>query len=167
MKIEMLVQAKDMLENMLIKVQDDTIDRLLLNKTMQYDNCKECNCKKKWSLNILLMRSLTLQICLIVVLLIWTISFLTMLDSAREDSGIPYKITSGYRTEGHNQKVGGVKDSSHRKGRAADIAIKDSRERWIITSSLIKAGFNRIGIAKTFIHVDNDSNKNDQVIWVY
>lgn len=93
--------------------------------------------------------------------------FLTMLDSAREDSGIPYKITSGYRTEGHNQKVGGVKDSSHRKGRAADIAIKDSRERWIITSSLIKAGFNRIGIAKTFIHVDNDSNKNDQVIWVY
>ena len=46
MKIEMLVQAKDMLENMLIKVQDDTIDRLLLNKAMNHDNCKECNCKK-------------------------------------------------------------------------------------------------------------------------
>tara|TARA_R100000278_G_C5389780_1_gene135633 strand:+ start:185 stop:580 length:396 start_codon:yes stop_codon:yes gene_type:complete len=48
MKIEMLVQAKDMLENMLIKVQDDTIDRLLLNKTMNYDekNCKRnCDCK--------------------------------------------------------------------------------------------------------------------------
>ena len=37
MKIEMLVQAKDMLEGMLIKLQDDTIDRLLLNKTLQYE----------------------------------------------------------------------------------------------------------------------------------
>lgn len=48
MKIEMLVQSKDMLENMLIKVQDDTIDRLLLSKTLQYDDCKngKCNCKK-------------------------------------------------------------------------------------------------------------------------
>lgn len=47
MKIEMLVQAKDMLEGMLIKVQDDTIDRLLLNKTMAFDDCKKgkCNCK--------------------------------------------------------------------------------------------------------------------------
>lgn len=46
MKIEMLVQAKDMLENMLIKVQDDTIDRLLISKSIDYDTCKKCNCKK-------------------------------------------------------------------------------------------------------------------------
>ena len=49
MKIEMLVQAKDTLESMLIKVQDDTIDRLLLSKTLQYDDCKsgKCGCKNK------------------------------------------------------------------------------------------------------------------------
>lgn len=49
MKIEMLVQAKDTLEGMLIKVQDDTIDRLLLSKTLQYDDCKsgKCGCKNK------------------------------------------------------------------------------------------------------------------------
>ena len=49
MKIEMLVSAKDMLENMLIKLQDDTIDRLLLNKTMAFDDCKsgKCNCKNE------------------------------------------------------------------------------------------------------------------------
>ncbi len=46
MKIEMLVQAKDMLENMLIKVQDDTIDRLLISKSIDHDTCKKCNCKK-------------------------------------------------------------------------------------------------------------------------
>ena len=46
MKIEMLVQAKDMLENMLIKVQDDTIDRLLISKSIDHDTCKKCNFKK-------------------------------------------------------------------------------------------------------------------------
>tara|TARA_B100001057_G_scaffold349944_2_gene351414 strand:+ start:6443 stop:6853 length:411 start_codon:yes stop_codon:yes gene_type:complete len=49
MKIDMLVASKDMLENMLIKVQDDTIDRLLLNNTLSYDSknygCKDENCK--------------------------------------------------------------------------------------------------------------------------
>ena len=51
MKIEMLVSAKDMLEGMLIKLQDDTIDRLLLNKTLDYDDCKsgKCKCKNKCS----------------------------------------------------------------------------------------------------------------------
>ena len=51
MKIEMLVQAKDVLENMLIKVQDDTIDRLLLSKTLQYDDCEsgKCKCKNECS----------------------------------------------------------------------------------------------------------------------
>ena len=49
MKIEMLVSAKDMLENMVIKLQDDTIDRLMLNNTLQYDDCKsgKCGCKNK------------------------------------------------------------------------------------------------------------------------
>ena len=48
MKIEMLVQAKDTLEGMLIKVQDDTIDRLLLNKAMDCDG-EKCKCKKNES----------------------------------------------------------------------------------------------------------------------
>ena len=49
MKIEMLVAAKDMLEGMVIKLQDDTIDRLVLNNTLNYDDCKsgKCGCKNK------------------------------------------------------------------------------------------------------------------------
>ena len=49
MKIEMLVASKDMLEGMVIKLQDDTIDRLLLNNTLNYDDCKsgKCKCKNK------------------------------------------------------------------------------------------------------------------------
>ena len=46
-KIEILVSSKDMLESMVIKLQDDTIDRLLLNNTLNYDDCKsgKCGCK--------------------------------------------------------------------------------------------------------------------------
>jgi hypothetical protein len=31
----------------------------------------------------------------------------------------------------------------------------------------MEAGFNRIGIAPTFIHVDNDPSKPEDVIWLY
>ena len=38
--------------------------------------------------------------------------FLHMLDKAREVSGIPYVITSGFRTEDYNDSINGVSDSS-------------------------------------------------------
>ena len=51
MKIDMLVTQKDSLENMVIKLQDDMIDRLLLNKTLEMDFkkcvCGENNCSCK------------------------------------------------------------------------------------------------------------------------
>ena len=43
MKIDMLVTQKDSLENMVIKLQDDMIDRLLLNKALEADD-KKCIC---------------------------------------------------------------------------------------------------------------------------
>tara|TARA_X000001382_G_scaffold107031_1_gene82588 strand:- start:19 stop:372 length:354 start_codon:yes stop_codon:yes gene_type:complete len=94
-------------------------------------------------------------------------NFILMLDNAREIAGIPFEINSGYRTIEHNQKVGGKKDSSHLSGKAADISVSDSVQRWIIINSLIKVGFNRIGVAKTFIHVDSDDKKDPNIIWTY
>jgi len=94
-------------------------------------------------------------------------STLTLLDDARGIAGVPFKITSGYRTRRHNQDVGGVEDSAHRNGYAVDIHVPDSRTRWKILDALIKVGFNRIGIADTFIHVDNDPTKPENVIWTY
>jgi zinc D-Ala-D-Ala carboxypeptidase len=94
------------------------------------------------------------------------INFIHKLDHARELAGITFKITSGFRTAEHNEKVGGVKNSSHIKGVAADIAVGSGNERYIILNALIRAGFKRIGIAKTFIHCDTDAEKNHSV-WVY
>lgn len=93
-------------------------------------------------------------------------NFLELLNNAREIAGIPFKITSGYRTPEHNKKVGGVQNSSHLNGLAADIAIGSGNERYIILNALIKAGFKRLGIAKTFIHCDTDSSKSNSV-WTY
>jgi len=93
--------------------------------------------------------------------------FLSRLDQARSLCDIPFRITSGYRTEDHNRKVKGVLGSSHTKGLAADIACTNSAARHIIVSALLKVGLNRIGIADTFIHVDRDSSKPANVIWTY
>lgn len=93
--------------------------------------------------------------------------FLKMLDKARDIAGVPFVITSGYRSYSHNKKVGGVPKSSHRLGKACDIACDNSRMRFKIINALMLAGFNRIGIAKNFIHVDNDTNKSKDVIWTY
>jgi uncharacterized protein YcbK (DUF882 family) len=92
---------------------------------------------------------------------------LTMIDKAREIYGKPMRVTSGYRTEDHNQKVGGVSSSSHLKGLAIDVACTNSKNRFKMLTALLGVGFNRIGIASTFIHIDVDKNKSQNVIWTY
>lgn len=93
--------------------------------------------------------------------------FLLKLDRAREVAQIPFKINSAYRTPEHNAKIGGKPNSSHLKGLAVDISVTDSRSRFIVLKALIEAGFHRIGVAKTFIHVDDDKSKSPEVVWVY
>ena len=99
-------------------------------------------------------------------------TFLEKLDQARGLAGIPFKITSGYRTKEYNEDLikrgyKASKNSSHLKGLAADISVKDSKSRFIVFNSLLLAGFTRIGIADTFIHVDLDTDKKQNVIWTY
>lgn len=93
-------------------------------------------------------------------------NFLNKLDKARSIAGLPFKINSAYRSPDHPLSIKNP-SSSHIKGLAVDISVTDSRTRFIIVDALIKAGFNRIGIADTFIHVDFDLDKSNKVIWTY
>ena len=93
-------------------------------------------------------------------------NFLYKLDHARDIAGISFKITSGYRTKERNAQVGGVPNSSHLIGVAADIAVSSGSERYIILNALIRAGFKRIGVAKGFIHCDTDDSKSES-LWTY
>lgn len=96
-----------------------------------------------------------------------SVEFLEMLDDARDIAGIPFIINSGYRTVAHNEFVNGKPSSSHMKGYAVDLKVSDSRSRFLILSALEAVGFSRMGIGKTFIHVDNDYNKDQEVTWLY
>lgn len=95
------------------------------------------------------------------------VDFLNMLAEAREIANTPFKITSGYRTESHNEKVGGVIGSSHTLGHAADIYAPLSTQKFRMMEALIEVGFTRIGVSKNFIHVDNDPSKSPLVLWTY
>ena len=95
------------------------------------------------------------------------VDFLAKLDKAREYANLPFIINSAYRSPEHNAKVGGKPGSSHIKGLAVDISAKDSRTRFLILDALFAVGFTRIGIADSFIHVDSDIDKSQNVIWTY
>jgi zinc D-Ala-D-Ala carboxypeptidase len=94
-------------------------------------------------------------------------TFIDMLQRTRDLAGIPFKITSGYRTKLQNIKAGGVSESAHMKGMAADIAVADGRQRFLIIRAAIQAGFTRIGASDGFVHLDNDPDLPEQVLWTY
>lgn len=49
-----------------------------------------------------------------------------VLNPARRKLGKPVFVNSGYRCEKHNKEVGGVANSQHMKGEAADVCCEDN-----------------------------------------
>lgn len=81
--------------------------------------------------------------------------------------GGPVVVNSGYRCEKHNREVGGSPTSSHLKGLAADLSAPDSRTRYHLVAAAIRGvSITRIGIYKTFVHIDIDRQKDQRVIWL-
>lgn len=83
------------------------------------------------------------------------------LDYVRQQLEQPMKVNSGYRSKQHNKKVGGVTNSQHRLGKAADIHISsqemgDKIEYWFIDFLGTDCG---IGRYNTFIHLDTRGSK--------
>lgn len=100
-------------------------------------------------------------------------AFVKKLDVARGLAGIPFIITSGFRTPETNQSViGAVADSSHLKGLAVDLRVRSSPEAALIVDSTKAAGIDRRGIYvdsywnPRHIHVDVDPDKVSEVLFV-
>lgn len=92
------------------------------------------------------------------------VAFLKRLNEARRLAGIPFVLNSAFRSSEYDMQKGRTGNSYHCKGRAVDIRCLDSSSRAVIVESLIKVGFHGIGIANTFIHVDDRPLK---CIWLY
>ena len=92
---------------------------------------------------------------------------LQMLNRTRELAGIPMGVNSGPRCPEYNIRIGGAKYSEHVEGKGADIKCTNSRSRMLLVQAALQAGFNRIGIAKKFIHLGCSESNDQLVMWVY
>tara|TARA_B110000467_G_C18320400_1_gene484723 strand:+ start:298 stop:675 length:378 start_codon:yes stop_codon:yes gene_type:complete len=84
------------------------------------------------------------------------------LEQTRVDYGKSMRINSGIRCIGHNRDIGSKDTSSHIKCVAADVGCTNMEDRLKLLPILLKY-FTRIGINKSFIHVDVDSEKPNGV----
>jgi len=91
--------------------------------------------------------------------------FLEKLDDLRHKCGFPFIITSGYRDPTHSIEARKAKAGTHARGIASDIRINNGNEAYDIIKNAQSMGFNGIGVAKSFIHVD--IRKGMPVVWSY
>ena len=89
------------------------------------------------------------------------------LDKAREIAGIPFVLNSADRSVAWEKSKGRTGTGAHTMGRAVDIRCNTSQNRMKIVRAALQAGFNRIGIGKTYVHLDDDLSLPQQVIWHY
>ena len=84
-----------------------------------------------------------------------------VLEKIRLHFGKPVVITSGYRTERHNEKSGGAAYIQHKYGMAADITISGVAPADIAAyAETLLSGRGGIGIYRRFCHVDVRSKKS-------
>ena len=94
-------------------------------------------------------------------------STMQMLERVRLRYGAPMTINSACRCPARNEAEGGKPGSAHPDGYAVDAKVANGRQRWDLVDAAIEVGFNRIGIAKGFVHLDNHPDKFPNVIWSY
>lgn len=102
--------------------------------------------------------------------------FIAKLDMARQIAGVPFIITSGFRSSEKNQSViGAVPNSAHLKGLAVDLQVIDDRSLFKIIKGSMESGINRFGIyfrsgatqyVPVHVHMDIDDTKPPEVIWL-
>ena len=85
--------------------------------------------------------------------LVCTTQLLAKLEALREAAGQPVIINCAYRCPKHNREVGGVINSYHCRGMAADVRINGLTPIQVAELAA-GVGFTGIGVYETFTHVD-------------
>lgn len=91
------------------------------------------------------------------------------LEAIREAYG-SMTVVSGCRCKAHNTAVGGVPSSTHQFGLGVDISAPSGAEKFRLVQLAQAAGFERIGVGKSFIHLDTAAKGEtwpSPAIWQY
>ena len=95
--------------------------------------------------------------------------FVRKLDTLRGLFKKPLVVSSGYRSPGHNKKVGGAPGSMHTRGLAADLLVA-GEDAFNLVGLAYACGFTGIGVSqkgewgRRFIHLDL---RDKPTIWSY
>ena len=90
--------------------------------------------------------------------------FIYRLDELRERCGFALAVNSGYRSPRHSIEAAKSAPGEHTRA-AADLAVSNGVMRYILVREALAIGFTGIGIAKTFVHLDDRTTT--PVIWTY
>lgn len=93
--------------------------------------------------------------------------FLSLLDKVREKAGIPLVLNCAYRSREWDLAKGRSDNSAHTRGKAVDIRCNTNANRYKIVKAALDCGITRIGVGKSYIHLDNDGSLSQNVIWHY
>ena len=84
-----------------------------------------------------------------------------VLQKIREHFRQPVNINSAYRTPSYNLKVGGVSNSQHTKGTAADIVVKGISPKEVAQyAEFVLDEKGGIGLYDSFVHIDTRSARS-------
>lgn len=84
----------------------------------------------------------------------------TLCSDIKNELGEAISINSGYRCKTHNAAVGGVSNSQHVKGNAADISCSNLPKLKKLCKRMWSANkVGGLGLYATFVHVDTGSHR--------
>lgn len=89
-----------------------------------------------------------------------------ILDAARYNANIPFIITSGLRTPAESIAAGGYATDPHTKGLAVDILCENDTDQYLIVNGAVQAGFKRIGLGKSHVHLDIEQDLPQNVLFI-
>lgn len=99
--------------------------------------------------------------------------FIRALVALRDGLGIPLKVTSGFRCDAYQDRVGRSSIyRPHTLGLAADFAIH-GEDAMLLIAYGIELGLEGVGIKQSgprdsrFVHLDNFKRPNGRAIWTY
>lgn len=95
--------------------------------------------------------------------------FMDRLQHVRDIVGFPLVINSGYRHPSHPiEAAKGHSKGEHTRGLCADIRANSSRVRYKLVAAALRAGFTRIGIGQSFVHLgEGGEDLPPEVLWLY